>query len=209
MKDQHHSSRELNEVENLHYYDIDVENRVIYVHAEFGESEESGVDYRMASKLIKNLNYLNKLSDKPIELNMISYGGCWNYGMAMYDAIKKSKSEITCKSWAHSRSMSSIIPQAATTRLISKHCDFMIHYGTYGDEGDFRKVINGIEHSKKLNDVMIDLYVDRCIKGKFAKEKKFSRKELFEFIKEKMDIKVDWWLSAEEAVYYGFMDGII
>jgi ATP-dependent protease ClpP protease subunit len=29
-----------------------------------------------------------------------------------------------------------------------------------------------------------------------------------EFFKKKLEQKVDWWLTAEEAVYYGFADGV-
>lgn len=195
-------------LENVHFYNVDDKNRDIYVHAEYEETE-SGVDFRMATRFIKNLAYLNSLSSDPITVHFITYGGCWNYGMAMYDAIINSKSEITSISYAHSRSMSSIIPQSAKTRLIHKHTDFMIHYGTYGDEGDVRKVVSGIKHYERTNALMLSIYANRCINGQFFKEKKFSKNEVELFLKEKMDSNVDWWLNAEEAVYYGFMDKVI
>lgn len=195
------------EIEILHSYDLDIKNRVIYVHAEF-EAEEAGVDFRMASKFIKNLDHLNFLSSEPITVKLLSYGGCWNYGMAMYDAISNSSSEVTVFSYAHSRSMSSIIPQAASYRIISKHADFMVHYGTYGDSGDFRQVINGMKHYEKANDVMLNIYADRCINGEFFQAKKMTHDQIKSFIKEKIDTLTDWWLTAEEAVYYGFMDEV-
>lgn len=209
MKDQHHSSKELNELENLHCYDIDIDNRIIYIQNEFSDVEEAGVDYRMASKFIKNLNYLNSVSNDKIEINMLSCGGSWDYGMAIFDAIKNSKSNTVFNSWGYSTSMSSVIPQAATTRFISKNCGFMVHYGSYYDSGNFIPVMNTMDFYKRISSTMIDIYTDRCINGQFAKEKKMGRKKLYEFIKEKMDLKVDWWLTADEAVYYGFMDGII
>lgn len=197
-----------NDVETLHTYDIDVKNRIIYVHAEF-EAEESGVDFRMASKFIMNLDHLNFLSSEPITVKVLSYGGCWNYGMAIYDAIKNSKAPVTTISYAHARSMSSIIPQAATKRVISKNCDFMVHYGTYADSGDFRQVVNGMKHYERTNSIMFDIYATRCVNGQFFKEKNFTVDEVRNFIKEKIEILTDWWLTAEEAVYYGFMDEVV
>lgn len=193
-------------LENVHCYNIDEKNRNIFLHAEF-EENESGIDFRVATRFIKNLLYLDSISNDPITIHLISYGGCWNYGMAIYDAIKKAKSEITTISYGHARSMSSIIPQAAKKRLICKHADFMIHYGSYSDEGDMRKVVEGIKHYEKANEVMLNIYAERCIDGQFFKET-FSKSEIKDYLKGKMDLKVDWWLNAEEAIYYGFMDEI-
>ena len=194
--------------DTLHYHSIDPKNRVIYVHSEL-DMDESGVDFRMASRFIKNLDHLNSLSNYDIVVKMFSYGGCWNYGMAMYDAIKNSPSPITFISYAHARSMSSIIPQAASRRLINKHCDFMVHYGTYEDKGDYRQVISGAKFSEKSTDVMLDIYAEKCANGPYAKSKKLGVKGMRNFIKNKIDKLTDWWMTAEEAVYYGFMDEVI
>ena len=97
-------------ISSIQDHSIDIKNRIIYIHSDF-DPEESGVDFRMAVSFIKNLDYLNSISREPITLKMFSYGGCWNYGMAMYDAIASSVSPIIFISYAHARSMSSIIPQ--------------------------------------------------------------------------------------------------
>lgn len=187
---------------------IDIKNRIIYIHSDF-DPEEAGVDFRMAVSFIKNLDYLNSISTEPIILKMFSYGGCWNYGMAMYDAIVSSRSPITFISYAHARSMSSIIPQAAQKRYINKHCDFMVHYGTYADSGDFRQVANGLKFTEKQNEVMLEIYAKRCVKGKYFREKGMDQKKTLTFIKNKIEKLTDWWMTSEEAVYYGFMDKII
>jgi len=195
-------------LEAIHNNSIDVKRRIIYIHSSL-EYEESGVDFKMAVNVIKNIDYLNSISNRPITLKMLSYGGCWNYGMAIYDAISNSRSHVTFISYAHARSMSSIIPQSANKRLISKHCDFMIHYGTYEDSGDFRQVANGLKFTEKQNDVMLDIYASRCVKGPYFKEKEMDRKKTFNFLKNKIEKLTDWWMTAEEAVYYGFMDKVI
>lgn len=187
---------------------VDTQSRIIYVHSDF-EPDESGVDFRMAARFIKNLDYLNNLSSLPITLKMFSCGGCWNYGMSIYDAIASSKSPITCISYAYASSMSSIIPQAAANRYISKHCDFMIHYGTYEDSGDFRQVANGLKFSEKQNNVMLDLYADKCVNGPYFKERNMNKNKTRQFIKNKIEKLTDWWMTSEESVFYGFMDKVI
>ena len=195
-------------LESIHNNSIDVKRRIIYIHSDM-DSEESGVDFRMAVNFVKNLDYLNSISNQPITLKMLSFGGCWNYGMAIYDAIANSKSYVTFISYAHARSMSSIIPQAANKRLINKHCDFMVHYGTYEDSGDFRQVSSGLKFTEKQNDVMLHIYANKCIKGEYFREREMDHKKTFNYIKNKIDKLTDWWMTAEEAVYYGFMDKVI
>lgn len=195
-------------LDSIHSNSIDAKNRVIYIHSSF-DYEESGVDFKMATNLVKNLDYLNTISHDTITLKMLSYGGCWNYGMAMYDAISQSKSNIIFISYAHARSMSSIIPQAAETRLINKHCDFMIHYGTYEDSGDFRQVASGLKFTEKQNNVMLDIYAARCVNGQYFRERDMDKKRTYNFLKNKIEKLTDWWMTAEEAVYYGFMDQVI
>jgi ATP-dependent Clp protease, protease subunit len=195
-------------LEYIHTHSVDVEHRIIYIHSAL-EAEESGVDFKMAVNFVKNIDYLDSISNKPITLKMLSYGGCWNYGMAIYDSIKYSKSETTFISYAHARSMSSIIPQSATRRLINKHCDFMVHYGTYEDGGDFRQVASGLKFTEKQNDVMINIYASRCVEGPYFKSRGMDHKKTFKFIKNKIEKLTDWWMTSEEAVYYGFMDEVI
>jgi ATP-dependent protease ClpP protease subunit len=198
------------QLEDIHNHGIDVENRIVYVNSESEyEGEESGVDYKMARTFMRNMDYLNTISNKLIHVKMMNWGGDWNYGMAMYDVIANSKSQVNCTSYAHARSMSSIIPQAAKVRYISQHADFMVHYGTYGDGGDFRQVINGAKFSQKSIDVMIGIYAGRCVNGEYFYNKGMDYQKTFNFIKKQIEKLTDWWMTAEEAVYYGFMDKVV
>ncbi len=197
-------------IDEIHSYGLDIENRVIYVNSEIEiEGEENGVDHKMASKFLRNIDFLNAINDKVITVKMMNCGGCWNYGMAIYDCIKKSKSKVNTISYAHARSMSSIIPQASKTRYISKHADFMVHYGEYGDSGDMRKVLSGLKHYETQNKVMLDIYAYRCVNGEFFSSKNYSTEDTARYIEEQINEKTDWWITAEEAVYYGFMDKVV
>ena len=197
-------------IDEIHSYGLDIENRVIYVNSEIEiEGEENGVDHKMASKFLRNIDFLNGINDRVITVKMMNCGGDWNYGMAIYDCIRKSKSKVNTISYAHARSMSSIIPQASKTRYISKHADFMVHYGEYGDSGDVRKVVSGLKHYETQNKVMLDIYAYRCVNGEFFSSKNYSTEDTARYIEEQINKKTDWWITAEEAVYYGFMDKVV
>jgi ATP-dependent protease ClpP protease subunit len=57
---------------------------------------------------------------------------------------------------------------------------------------------------------MLDIYVTNCIKGKFFKERyeEPTEAKVKTFIKKKLK-DGDWYLSSNEAVYYGFADGVL
>jgi ATP-dependent protease ClpP protease subunit len=116
-------------LENIHDYGVNLSTREIFLnsthHTE--EGEEGGVDFEMAYKFIKNIQLLQSISDETIIIHACSCGGDWNYGIAIYDAIASCNCKTILVSHANARSMSSIIPQAATWRLIMPNCDFMIH----------------------------------------------------------------------------------
>jgi len=107
----------------IHTYGVNIETREIYLHS-VGldhEGEESGVESQMAVRFVKNLHTLNSISSRPIIIHSHSVGGNWTDGMAIFDAIKASPSYTTCICYASAESMSSIIPQAADTRVLMPH----------------------------------------------------------------------------------------
>lgn len=198
-------------LEHIHNLGIDLSTNTIYIGSEGRDEEgEYGVDFEMASRFIKNLNHLSSRipADEVIKVYMISCGGDWNYGMAMYDAIVDCPQQIEFHSMGHARSMSSIIPQSADKRIIYKHADFMIHNGSYSDAGEYTAVISAMEYGKRSCDLMLDIYANRCDGSNFCKENGLNWQGIRNFIEDKMKQKVDWWMDAYEAVYYGFMDEV-
>jgi ATP-dependent protease ClpP protease subunit len=196
---------------NTHSCNIDPTHRELYLHGyhmEFAEDgEEPGVDYRMATIFEKNLNILDRLGDSNVLIHMHTNGGCWNDGMAVYDCIKQSKSPTTVLAYSHSRSMSSIIPMAADLRIIHANCDFMIHLGTMFMGDRAKAFLTEAEQLKKSNAIMLDIYYNVIKDSKVFKDK--TETYIKNFLNKKMDKHDDWYLNAEEAVHYGFYDGIL
>jgi ATP-dependent protease ClpP protease subunit len=142
---------------------------------------------------------------------MHTIGGDWNDGMAIYHAISLSPCHITILGYASVCSMSSIILQAADVRLLMPDTDFMIHFGEMATEGYSLSVVSGADYERRLIDRMLDVYADVCVHGKFFADhyKILTREKVKRYIARKMKSRGDWHLSAEEAVYNGFADGIL
>jgi ATP-dependent protease ClpP protease subunit len=198
--------------EALHLYNIDAPNHEIYLTGEedrpYDDNEEPGVEYAMATRFIKNLRFcVQHDPKKPILIHMKTNGGYWEEGMAIYDAIKSCPSYVTVLNYTHARSMSSIILQAADYRLMMPHATFMFHDGTWATSGTLKQVYTEIDFNKKVADpAMIKIYVDSLKHdGKF---KGWSRPRIAEMLRDEMNKKEDVYLTAQEAVDWGFADEI-
>jgi len=190
-------------VESVHEYGVDVGSRIIYIHPIEVDGE---VDEEMAARFIKNLSLLEERGDGDIRIKISSCGGSWDYGMAIFDAISASDCHITTISYAWARSMSSIIPQAADHRVIMPHATVMVHYGTDGYEGPAHGLMPYAEAGEITKTRMLDIYVSRCRHGpRFVG---LSEQEVREFVESKIERRSDWWMTAAEAVEFGFMDEI-
>lgn len=197
---------------DIHQHGIDLASREIYVHGYYkGDvEEEPGVDYRMATTFIKNLRLLDQTEESNILVHQHTCGGYWNDGMAMYDAITHCRSTVSVLLYSHSRSMSSIIPQAADLRILLPNTDVMLHYGTYATEGTYTAVESEFNFSKHSCRTMLDIYAERCQHGRFFKKQKaMTLDKVREFLHKHMVEFTDWWLTAEQAVDYGLADGIL
>ena len=196
-------------IEDIHSRGLDADNRRIYLHGEdMVENAEPGVDYRMMNKFIKNLDILN-CSEGDISIIMGTVGGEWSYGMGIYDAIKACPRRIVITSYAWARSMSSIILQAATERVLMPHCDFMVHYGTTACEGHYLTVKSGMKFEERSEKIMLKIYADRCVYGPFFRGRGWGVEGVMNFIDRKMKDEGDWWMSSTEAVEYGFADRVV
>jgi ATP-dependent protease ClpP protease subunit len=198
-----------NEINDIHTFNVDIKNREIYLHSHFDGEEEFGVDYRSAITFEKNLRYLNLLSIEPIIVHMHLPGGDWQDCLGIYDNIKTSKSKIVIVAYAKVESSSSVLLQAADLRILSQNTNFLIHYGSISLDNEHKAALSTVQWSEKESDKMIDIFTERCMNSKIYKEKKWKKMMARKHIITQLATKRDWILSAEEAVDYGFADGIL
>lgn len=198
-------------IADIHLYGIDVKNREMYLHGYIGNTDEDpGVEYRMATSFYKNIRILDSISSDPIIVHMHSIGGSWSDGMAIYDAIVLCKSYVTVIAYGQAESMSSIILQAADRRVLTPNAHFMLHYGSSSISGDHLTVQNASKLDKKNTETMIDIYANKCVSGRYFKESysDINLEKIKNYLKRKLK-DGDWYLDANEAVYYGFADFVL
>lgn len=197
-----------NILDDFHLHCASLTTREIFLHNHYSYDENPGVEHKMSTTFIKNLRAFEKDSSDPITIHMQSLGGEWNEGMAIYDTIKMCKSKITIISYGQAESMSSIILQAATKRLLTKNSYVMVHYGTSGYESQYLNTQNWHNYAKRLCETMMDIYSDKCVNGRLFKEKKYDKDKVKKFLHKKFK-DGDWYMSSKEAVDYGFADGVV
>lgn len=204
--------REMNRLYNIQEYGIDTEHFTIYIQGEeanpYDDCPDPGVDYRMANKLIKNLDVLTASdSERPIIISMKTTGGDWHEGMAMYDAILATPNPISIIAYTFAESMGSVILQAANKRIMMPHSIFMFHEGHENFAGTRKEIRSEEAVSKLLEEEMLQIYID-CLKRSQGKAKNWSRKRIREWLVEQMNEKENVYLTAEDAVKIGFADEI-
>lgn len=193
----------------IHNYGIDVKNREIYLHSvKDGGEDDPGVDYRMAINFVKNIRHLDSLNNNEIRINMQSVGGGWQAGMSIYDAIRACKSYVTIVAYGQAESMSGVILQAADNRLMSPHSHFMAHFGSTDCSGDYLSAQKWADLDKWNLEIMLNIFSSKCSEtGEFFKERNYNFSKIKQYIKRKMK-DGDWYLVANDAVQFGFADGI-
>ena len=198
----------------IHSYDLDIRvNHIYLIGVDRGfdvgtEGEEPGVDYVMANRFIKNLNLCMRANpNDPIVIHMKTCGGSWEEGMAIYDAILFCPNPVTILSYTHARSMSSIILQAATKRVLMPHSYFMIHDGTFGVEGTVKQVESAVEFNKRVaTPQMLGIYTRMMREG--GSKSKWSDKRIEKWLRDQMDKSEDFYILPAEAVDLGLADEI-
>jgi ATP-dependent protease ClpP protease subunit len=203
-------------VYDAHNFGIIIDTREIFVSPsiEYDDIDTAIIDHTVCHQFIRNLQILNMMGHDPILVHMVTCGGDWNYGMAMYDAIKNScddedLSNIVVLSYAHARSMSSIIPQAATWRVLMPNVDFLVHYGEYGDEGNYTNVMANMKWYAKSNEIMMQVYLERIRDGQFFKRDGLDDKQILAWLTETIDKRQEFFMTPREAVDKGFADAVL
>jgi ATP-dependent Clp endopeptidase proteolytic subunit ClpP len=187
-------------IDQFHDYGLYIPKRTIYVGSESaGDGEESGTDTMMAERLIKNINILEAMSDDPITILMNNLGGEVYHGLAIYDAIRACKSNVTIVVIGQASSMGSIILQAADERIMSENSVQMIHYGTLGVEGHAKTTYKHAEENKRIDKWMEKMYLQKIQ----------EKQPLYTIARLQRLLDHDTFLTAQQSVELGLADKIL
>lgn len=139
--------------------------------------------------------------DNRIDVELHSCGGDCTEGYAIYDALRASGKEISCKVVGQCASMATIILLAAPIerRSMYEHAELLIHspYYTKGSiKSDMtveklQEAISGLNAEKEK---MISVYVERTGKG---------REEL------EAQMATEAWFGSEKAIELGFVSSVV
>lgn len=155
------------------------------------------IDDKSAKHVIERLLYLELIApNKEIQLIVNSQGGYVTSGFAIYDTMKSISSPISTVCSGLAASMGSIILSAGTKgrRFILPNARVMIHQpsgGAGGPASDIEIQMDEIIKTKKLG---AEILAANCGQTVDKIMKDFNR---------------DYWMSAEESVNYGIVDGKI
>ena len=134
----------------------------------------------------------------PITVSMNTPGGHVTQGFALYDTIKRMQRKghhFTIRGTGQVASMGSVIFQAGDCRILDKNATFMIHEISIGGlEGKLSDIEEDAAHMKTLNERLLSI---------LAEKSNLTAREITRKSKKK-----EWYLSAEQALEYGFADTV-
>ncbi|MEO9196307.1 MAG: ATP-dependent Clp protease proteolytic subunit [Polyangia bacterium] len=173
--------------------------RTIYVGSEtVDDSGDSGVDGRLAERVLKNLHLLECVSNAPITLLMNNGGGDEYHGLAIIDAIAESPCEVRCIVRGVAMSMGSWILQACDWRVMGPHSTQMIHVGSWGYVGHARTAKKWAEEAERTTALMERTYLRRIRE----KHPKYAIEDLRQMLDH------DTFLDAHASIAMGLADAV-
>lgn len=163
----------------------------------------------MANLIVAQLLYLEaEAPEADITLYINSPGGSVSAGLAVYDTMQFIKPDVSTIVAGQACSMGSFIAQAGAPgkRFVLPQSRTMVHRVSSGTpatrgsvhtmEMDFEDARRSFEESKRVNQILTELYAKHNTAGK-------TYEQLLE------TLKFDTYLSAQEAINFGLADKII
>lgn len=168
---------------------------------------DPGVDYTMTTRFLKNLHILMNAGKDPILIHMKTFGGDWDQGIAIYDAIKSCACHVTIVNYTAARSMSSLIYSAADLRVMMPHSKFMFHMGSAAYQGTAKQFQTEAKELAAMDEQMLSIYVS-IMKSRSKLWKYKSIESCKDWLRDQMNKKEEVYLTAKEAIKHGFADKI-
>lgn len=174
-------------------HNIHLETRTLYL----GDGAE-GIDAEVSKNVVQAFHMFDTVAtDKPVTVYLNSDGGCWYNGMAIFDIINHSISEVHMYALGSVMSMGSVILQSANTRYMYPHATMMIHDGHEKITGATQDVLKWAEHTKISLKVMYGIYAKRTGKPASFWEKRCSHDTILT-AREALDLNLIDYIVGEE-----------
>ena len=177
--------------QGIHTYDLYSgmfnEERVIFLDCE--------INPQTATEIILQLRYLNNIERADITMFINSPGGAVSDGLAIVDAMRRSRSDISTVCTGIAASMASIICTCGTKgkRFITPMAEIMIHQplaGISGQASDIERAAGHISNTKHRLMKLLSEATGQSIGQVTA------------------DCDRDCYMTAEKAIEYGLVDAV-
>lgn len=143
------------------------------------------------------LEHMSRRRGSAIEIIINSPGGSVSDGLSLVDTIKglqRSGHHVTISILGMAASMAGVISQVADHRVIGANGRILIHRVSQMFSGGGSQVADQMAMMSKVESQVMPLLASR---SKLSAEEVYARCE-----------HRDWWLTAEEALEFGFVDEI-
>lgn len=188
------------DIELFHHHKLLIPARTIYLGSEGYDpsGEESGTDFLMVERFVKNMAILESINKSPITIIANNCGGDVHDGLAIYDRIRNSPCHVTMKIYGEASSMGSIILQACDLRIMSQNSVQLIHYGAFSISKEAKSAYKFVDEFKRTDKWMEKIYMDRIKK----------KDPLFRLGRLQRLLAHDTYLTAEQSLDLGLVDQI-
>lgn len=119
------------------------------------------IDDSFIADAVRAIKLMDDLSSQPIDVFINSFGGEVYSGLALYDAIRDSKSLVRTHCRGKVMSMGFVIFLAGDERYATENATFMAHSVSTVMIGKTRDLEVEVDEVKRLNDVLTRIVADR------------------------------------------------
>jgi ATP-dependent Clp protease protease subunit len=148
---------------------------------------------------------LRSAGGQDVVVNISSSGGSVFEGLAMAAILSQYSGKTTAKGLGIVASAATIVMLSCNEKIMTKNSFFMMHNSWGGSEGNASEMERTVELLKKVDEQMAQIYVAQIE----SKEKLVDGSKDKTLIKIKQMMQDETWLTADEALEYGFIDKVI
>jgi ATP-dependent Clp protease protease subunit len=165
-----------------------LKDRIIFIKGEFNDA--------MADTVVAQLLFLESADpDSDIYMYINSPGGCINSMFAIHDVMQYISCDVCTLAYGKAASAASFILMAGAKgkRMALPNTEIMIHELSAGYAGKAKDMRNQWQNIEKL-DKKLNKYLSKYTGQPVKKVEK--------------DVKLDYYMSADEAMKYGIIDKV-